>query len=100
MAVSHLSLTHRAEANTTSKTVSRAIKALVSAGLIAYEPGPASESMGKNVPSQFTILNVREVLAEWSAEHSEKSAEGVPLWRGHPQPRGYPHACLHPSPHR
>lgn len=87
---SHFHAYLAAEANTTSKTVSRAIKALVSAGLIAYEPGHASEGMGKNVPSQFTILNVREVLAEWSAEHSEKSAEGVPPLVGAPPATGVP----------
>ena len=47
--------------------------------------------MGKNVPSQFTILNVREVLAEWSAEHSEKSAEGVPPLVGAPPATGGPY---------
>ena len=32
-----------AEANVTTKTVSRAVKTLVAAGLIEYEPGTASE---------------------------------------------------------
>lgn len=76
-----------AEANVTTKTVSRAVKTLVAAGLIEYEPGCASEVLGKNVPSQFTILNVREVLAEWSKGEDSK---GVPPRQGVPPSQSPP----------
>ena len=76
-----------AEANVTTKTVSRAVKTLVAAGLIEYEPGTASEVLGKNVPSQFTILNVREVLADWSMGVDSK---GVPPRQGVPPSQSPP----------
>lgn len=75
------------EANVTTKTVSRAIKTLVAAGLIEYKPGCASEALGKNVPSQFTILNVTEVLADWSKGDDSK---GVPPRQGVPPSQSPP----------
>lgn len=79
-----------AESNVTTKTVSRAIKTLVSAGLIEYQPGYASEGLGKNLPSQFTVLDVREVLLEWSKNQGEKGSTGVPPQEGVPPSQSVP----------
>ena len=79
-----------AESNVTTKTVSRAIKTLVSAGLIEYQPGYASEGLGKNLPSQFTVLDVREVLLEWSKNQGEKGSTGVPPQEGVPSSQSVP----------
>lgn len=73
-----------AEANVTTKTVSRAIKTLVSAGLIEYQPGYASEGLGRNLPSQFTVRDVGEVLTAWAENQGEKGSTGVPPRQGVP----------------
>lgn len=74
------------QANVTTKTVSRAVRTLVDAGLIGYEPGYASEATGKNVPSRFVVLDVATALSQ-----------GVPPDEGAP-PSQAPPVPPHQSP--
>lgn len=78
------------------RAVETAVVALREAGLIAYEGGRPSQNEGRNLPSRFTILHVRDVLDE-ALPHRDVAplphTDVVPPHQGTP----LPHTDVAPS---
>lgn len=58
-----------AQTGLSKRAVEVAVVALREAGLIGYEGGRPSQNEGRNLPSRFTILHVRDVLDEGVPHH-------------------------------